>query len=331
MFEHPISQKLLEVKWKRFGLMYFMMTQFFFAVLVALFTEGYLHDIGSCHEEQIVMLNITGILALFAVVMMLYIMCCQIMRRHTTRMSLLGWEVPMPVPRLMHNPWQVFRFASVLMICASCITSPCDHLLPEHLYVEAKKHSAILRSITALFLYVQILQALVLSEELSAIVFVIGKLSRDIARNLFVILIFLMSFAAALTALDEHDTEFISFGDSSWALLRMTTSAGHPPVEDLKHPFGAVLVIAYLIITGIGMLSILVAQLTYAYQQITADQAGFAKKNRAYVCVEVESVLPLSYRKKMYDEYNFGLQLEFDNGDQVCMYASVCVCMCAHA
>lgn len=51
------------------------------------------------------------------------------------------------------------------------------------------------------------------------------------------------------------------------------------------------------------------------YEKLSLDKEGYAKMNRAYTCVEIESFLPDSYRHKVWEEFNFNIPLAFDAGD----------------
>jgi hemoglobin-like flavoprotein len=316
MFGHPIMEKLLSVKWDRFGSRIFTATQAVFALLLVLYTIGYVDDVRSCAFEFLVIKNFVGIMAACMLLVMSFIVGRQLLYGISLQMSILGGRITIPVPRILTNAWQLLRYVAVCMILALCIESPCNHFFSDHDYETVEKHRTMLRSITSLCLYLQLLQSLVLSASLSTLVYATGQLIKDIARNLLLILLLLVSFAAALTSLDEPESGFDTFGDSCWILLQTITGAEHPPIADMHHPFGSVLIITYLLCTSIGLLSILIAQLTFAYQKLSADMSGFAKMYRAFIVVEVESLLPFSYRQKLLDELNFDLPLEFDNGDK---------------
>mmetsp|Transcript_3832 Transcript_3832/g.9312 ORF Transcript_3832/g.9312 Transcript_3832/m.9312 type:complete len:130 (+) Transcript_3832:2113-2502(+) len=63
------------------------------------------------------------------------------------------------------------------------------------------------------------------------------------------------------------------------------------------------------------MLSILVAQLSLSYETTSQDKTGYAKMNKAFVVVEIESVLSQAMRTRIYDVFAFDQPLEFDSGD----------------
>lgn len=125
--------------------------------------------------------------------------------------------------------------------------------------------------------------------------------------------IVIMSFAAALSGLQEPGFEDI--GDSAMTLLRYFLSLA-PPSEYETDGYGDALLVLFAIVIQVGLLSILIAQLALAYEQLSEDKAGYAKMNRAFVCVEVDSCIPMSFRRKIWDAFDFFKPIEFDNGDE---------------
>lgn len=63
------------------------------------------------------------------------------------------------------------------------------------------------------------------------------------------------------------------------------------------------------------LLNILIAQYVLAYAKIAEDQDGFAKMNRAYITVEMESFLSLRYRNRIFNDLGFDIPLELDQND----------------
>ena len=65
----------------------------------------------------------------------------------------------------------------------------------------------------------------------------------------------------------------------------------------------------------IGMLSILIAQLSLAYEEISHEKGGYSKMKKAFIAVETESLLSSTIRNQMYHGLEFDQPLEFDSGD----------------
>ena len=315
MFSHPVMEKLLQFKWHRFGRSMFIATQVWFLTLLSLYTAAFIEaDPKSCTVDMVALKIITGLMAVSTFIFLTYISMSQYWEG-----SVLDVQVgrfTLSFPRIMHNPWQFCRFVSAALIIANIVTSGCFPFLSEDVISGlsgAGGERDILKSVTALFLFFQLFQAFTLAPALSALIYAITRLTVDIARNLFVIFIVLLAFTAGITALEMHD--FHGMGMTSFVLLKATLYMEMPDLDG-EQPFGIFLIISYMVIVCIGILSILVAQLSLAYNEISRYKKGFAMMNQAYVCVEVESVLSLKYRKKIFTELGFQDALEFDNGDE---------------
>lgn len=63
------------------------------------------------------------------------------------------------------------------------------------------------------------------------------------------------------------------------------------------------------------LLNILIAQFVRSYEKIAEDQEGYAKMNRAWITVEMESFLSLKYRNEIFDGLGFDIPLELDQND----------------
>jgi hypothetical protein len=315
MFSHPVMEKLLQFKWDRFGRSMFIATQVWFLTLLSLFTAAFIEaDPKSCTLDMVVIKILTAIMAVFTFIYLSYLILSQYWSGSVARLDIGRFKFS--IPRILHNPWQICRFVSAALIISNIVTSGCFNFLPEEklrsLAVRGGERD-ILKSVTALFLFFQLFQSFTLLPSLSALVFAITRMTVDIARTLFVIFVVLLAFTAGITALEMHD--FHGMGETGFVLLKATLYMEMPDLEG-EQPYGIFLIISYMVIVCIGILSILVAQLSLAYEEISRDKKGFAMMNRAYVCVEVESILSLKYRRKIYAELGFDEPLEFDNGDQ---------------
>lgn len=171
----------------------------------------------------------------------------------------------------------------------------------------------ILLGVTGLAMCTQLIQLLIVSTQLAGLTYMVGKLLSDVTRNMVIMVIVIMGFALFLTALKEPYFEY--YGDSALILTMFMVGLEVPPFLEMSAP-GMCVLILFIIISDIGLLSILVAQLAIAYEQLSMQNIGYAQMNRAFVCVEVESVLPLSWRRKLYKALEFEKPLEFESGDE---------------
>mmetsp|Transcript_34266 Transcript_34266/g.84301 ORF Transcript_34266/g.84301 Transcript_34266/m.84301 type:complete len:238 (-) Transcript_34266:99-812(-) len=161
-------------------------------------------------------------------------------------------------------------------------------------------------------LWAQMLQVLVLSTRLAALTYTLGLMAEDVTRNLVVVGFFVCAFGTALTALKQE--HFGTFGSSLVNLVRIVLDIDPPSLENLDS-LGLFFIFMFIIVVIIGMLNILVAQLWASYGQVANNKAGYAMQHRADICIHMESILPMSLRKKLYDEMHFDIPVPFNQGD----------------
>jgi len=170
----------------------------------------------------------------------------------------------------------------------------------------------VLSAITTFATCIQFVQLLTISDKLAAFTYTIGRMFEDVYRNLLVISIIMVSFAATLSVMREDS--FQTFDVSIVGLLR-TIVGLHSPSTTYVSSAGQFVIILFVVIIDIGFLNILIAQLALAYESLTKETAGFSRMNRAFTTVEIESLMPLEARRNIFMELGFDDSLEFDNGD----------------
>lgn len=170
----------------------------------------------------------------------------------------------------------------------------------------------VLAAISTLLLWLQFIQILILSRPLAAFTYTLSAMFVDVTRNLMIILVILVSFAFTLTTLEQPGYE--SPGQAVLNLVYISLGMSSAEMEHLEN-FGLFCLSLFVIIVEVGFLNILIAQLALIYERLSLDKEGYAKMNRCYTCVEIESFLPYSYRQRVWEEFNFDLPLPFDAGD----------------
>jgi len=171
----------------------------------------------------------------------------------------------------------------------------------------------VLLGVTGLAMCTQLIQLLVISTRLAGLTYMVGKLLSEVSSNIVIVVIVILGFAFFLSALQEP--HFESFGDSMLVLTKFIVGLEPPEFDDMS-PVGLAVLITFIVITYIGLLSILIAQLTLVYEHLSEQNVGYAQMNRAFVCIEVESCLPLSIRRRIFRRFGFDLPVEFDTGDE---------------
>eukprot|EP00281_Chroomonas_sp_CCMP1168_P015783 CAMPEP_0206212216 /NCGR_PEP_ID=MMETSP0047_2-20121206/438_1 /ASSEMBLY_ACC=CAM_ASM_000192 /TAXON_ID=195065 /ORGANISM="Chroomonas mesostigmatica_cf, Strain CCMP1168" /LENGTH=100 /DNA_ID=CAMNT_0053634219 /DNA_START=134 /DNA_END=433 /DNA_ORIENTATION=- len=87
------------------------------------------------------------------------------------------------------------------------------------------------------------------------------------------------------------------------------------PLYDLASPFEMTLTTFCVASVTVGMLNVLIAQLSMSYEQLSIEKNGFAMKNKASLCMEIEALLPQGVRQRLFDSHCFDEPLEFDSCD----------------
>jgi hemoglobin-like flavoprotein len=319
MFDHPVLDKLLTLKWQRFGRNMVLCNHVYLFALLAVFT-AFLHenlhaeDI-SCSETETALIYTAGGMSLILLLGMCIMCVRQVSRGCVWRVHVAG-DISVRLPMLLANGWQAMRLCMVISIVIAVATSYCNMLFPvaakDQFRATIYPFNILIKSISALMIFLQALEALMLFDQLAAVILAAKILIQDVTANLIVITAVMVSFSAALLALE--DVEYPSLAQGIWVLIKASLYMGHPAVDHV-HSFASVLVTVYMICTCVLLLSMLVAQMSLAYAKVAPEKSRLAKKNRAYACVEVEALLPLSSRQKMFQELRFDSPLEFDNGD----------------
>mmetsp|Transcript_34262 Transcript_34262/g.84266 ORF Transcript_34262/g.84266 Transcript_34262/m.84266 type:complete len:959 (+) Transcript_34262:1476-4352(+) len=316
-FMHPAVEKLLTLKFARFGYHMFVALQTWFSMLLAIFTVGVVVNGQSCDHVWTNLRLATAAMAIFT----FFLQSTLIVRQLTTKQLLIlsFGPIKIPLPRFLSSPWNIARYVSLAMLIACTISEPClmnppeDGMIP---IVDEKGQTpwrSSLIACTAFLLWFQLMQVLVLSAKFAALVYTIGCIIPEILRNFLITVILLISFSAAFTSLriDAYEDPMVS-------LLNLTQVILGVAPEDAYLIAGWGLV--FLVMMGIGiqiaMLRVLTAQITLAYSNLVKNEKAFSMLNRAYICVEMESFLPQNIRRKFYDELGFDSPLEFDKGDE---------------
>lgn len=289
-----------------------------------LLADGHLVHGVECTDRAFSVRCACGILSAIAFLSMSYLIFKQFSQGQTTQVNIFK-GLKCTVPRLICNPWNAARYVSmVFLMIASVADATCNSFVPSDPseparspYRDPEDTPTAMMFITAaagLLMWAQLIQALVMSTRLAALTYVIGQLFGDVGRFIVLIGIVLFSFAAAMTALQEPGFE--AFEVSAKTLLRVFLNLEPPAEYPGVDSAGTILLILYAVITNVGLLSILIAQLALAYEHLSEDKAGYAKMNRAFVCVEVDSYIPMSYRLKIWNAFDFFKPIEFDHGDE---------------
>jgi hemoglobin-like flavoprotein len=310
MFRHPLSQKLLEVKWSRFGIKCFLGLQAVYVILLILFMIGSVQNYEECSYKPL--RYFVGV-ASFLLLTAQGFICFRHWRSGLISKShlLFGLQVPSWISDTCNSA----RVSALIFIVTAVFFDSCDWVQPDsqgNLTNPNKFVGMALNAFAAVLLWSQVLQIMVLSTRLAALTYTIGIMAEDVTRNLLVVGFFVAAFSTALTALRED--HFPTFGQSLLVLVRVILNVDPPSLYDLT-PLGIFFFFMFIITAIVGMLNILIAQLWSSYGQVASNKLGYALQHRANICMHMESVMPTRWRLMLFDEMFFDTNVPFNQGD----------------
>uniref|UniRef100_A0A6U4YXK8 Globin domain-containing protein n=1 Tax=Hemiselmis andersenii TaxID=464988 RepID=A0A6U4YXK8_HEMAN len=306
MFDHPVAKRLLQVKWERFGKGYLLWLLGVHLVILAMFMVGSVENRENCAFMPLRYL--TGVVSLL--VLLAQIAVCA---RHVKEglFSPCFLCLGLKVPSWMSDTCNLVRMVALLLIVIASFQS-CGMLQYDDGSVREIVVSAC-HSFASLLLWFQVLQVLVLSTRLAAITFTLGRLAEQIFYNMVVVAIFVGAFATALTALQQE--HFESFGSSIIFLVRVALNTQVPEMSEGFDPLGLFFMFGFCIVAVIGILNILIVQILSQFSIVARSTQSYALQHCAYICIQMESVMTLGKRNKLFYEMHFEIPVPFDHGD----------------
>jgi len=231
------------------------------------------------------------------------------------------------IPEYMCN-WQdqaalLLTACLVLMLCLEpilhCISSPnVEQFTSRCPETEDSLWWYSVISTSAMLLYFLLLIDLaVFSTRVSAFVLVCGRVISEVALFIFSLVFFALAFACGIAALEQDSFAFDGVPKTLLNLLKVTlgmfSTVHYDSIGDFPALF--IVIVAYIIITVVFLMNLLIAQLNCAYQSTYQDMLGFARLNRGKIVYET---MP-SVTKKRWNNFVDALRLEdrieFGEGD----------------
>ena len=169
-----------------------------------------------------------------------------------------------------------------------------------------------IQAVVSLLMWVQMLQATIVSTPMAAFTYTIGIMINDLSHSFLMIGILLMAFASALAILNEPP--FNSFTESLLILIEEVLGVSTPVYTETSW-LTMSLVLTFVVCVIVRFLNILIAQLTITYDRLTKDKEGFALKHRAQVCLDIEDLISLNWRRRIFRDLGFHKPLPFGKDD----------------
>jgi uncharacterized membrane protein YgcG len=173
-------------------------------------------------------------------------------------------------------------------------------------------------SMSAMFMYyVLLIDLSVISTRVSSFVLVCVRMLSEVMLFLGAIFSAVLTFASALSVLDQESADFQGIHKGAYALFRMVLGAYATERYETFHSEPTLLVIVFVfgILTVFFLLNMLIAQLSCAYSAVYEDMVGFARLERAETIVEI---LPGVSQKRwtgFLESLRLEKRLEFNQGD----------------
>lgn len=330
LFNHPVTEILLDIKWKRFALRLYLSIQIWYTIMLGLFTAGFAQMADSCQDQAKGLRIASGAMAIVTFLVQMVVILRQVHHQQTLGANFAGWTIQ--IPRFLVNPWNASRLLSSAMLIVVAMSETCIFLTGapypdwymegyegERRAIAEDYHNlgwhTILVAFTAILLWLQFLQVLVLSDKIAAFIYAVGRMTTDIVLNFTVITVIIVAFGTCMNILRQPGGYNEDIGSSMLNVLRVLIGIGTPESQELES-WGLFALISCIILVVVCLFNILVAQLVSSYSILAQNAEGFAKMNRAYLCVEMESFLPMGARRTYYDEFHFDDPLEFDTSDE---------------
>jgi uncharacterized membrane protein YgcG len=173
-------------------------------------------------------------------------------------------------------------------------------------------------SMTAMFLYYLLLLDLAaISTKISSFVLICIRMLSEVGLFLFAFLALVLTFASAISVLNQELSSFAGIHHGSYALIRMFLFMFDTQLFSEFHKYPTVLgaVCVFMILSVFFLLNLLIAQLCCAYSAVYADMVGYARLERAQLIVVTMPSVPKARWNRFVEAMEFHKRLEFNAGD----------------
>eukprot|EP00931_Biecheleriopsis_adriatica_P078393 TRINITY_DN5185_c0_g1_i1.p1 TRINITY_DN5185_c0_g1~~TRINITY_DN5185_c0_g1_i1.p1 ORF type:complete len:1127 (+),score=272.86 TRINITY_DN5185_c0_g1_i1:63-3443(+) len=202
-------------------------------------------------------------------------------------------------------------WADESLVMASLFTESCDAAR------SARKVYSVCSCIAMGLYFVLLTDCTIFSMSMSAFLLVCARVASEIGLFLLALAFLVVSFSSGMSCLDQEMADFETVARGMVTLLQMAL-AMYPSERflELDAELWAMITVAmFLIIVGIFLTNLLIAQLNQAYQTIFRDMEGFARLNRAAVTVKTLEQISDKRWAKFLSGLKMDERLEFNEGD----------------
>jgi len=335
---HPVNVLLTDIVWSRVASRAFLFrkTWFLFTLAMFILSQSILQNInrGEHGEDQRI--------AVFACRIFIYVFSMgQLVVVHTGKIfkcirngDTMKLFNKIPIPAYLEN-WQDqasmgLTMALIAMVASEpvlrCLeASDTNEAGEKLLFTQECDQAQNLRffpysffAMIAMFLYYcLLLDMVVFSTRISSYSLACGRMLAEVGLFLLALAATIITFASALSCLDQKEKEFHGIHLGALALFKMVMNMFNTADYTRLHqePIVMVGVYIFLIVSVVFFLNMLIAQLACSYGSTYQDMVGFARLGRIRLIVETMPTVSDGAYKKFVNSMSLQDRLEFNEGD----------------
>jgi len=331
---HPILVMVSDKIWTGVATRTFLFRKswFLFTLLVFIISQSvieHLHAGEKTAIERYTMFCIRTFIYLFSMGQMMYQHSARIiksyMKASTQTVKLFG---VVRIPSYLDN-WQ--EAANLfLMLCLMLMVSfePILHCLEDNhgiMFTDVCKGSlkykyfpySVVSMFAMLLYYCLLIDLAVFNNRVSAYVLVCGRMIGELCLFLLILAFVMLAFASAFSCLDQKEKEFHGIQSGMMGLWEMVLGMFSGSHYEKLHDVPVILLgcFAFLVMSTIFLLNMLVAQLSCAYDAVYADMVGYARLKRIRIIVESMPQVTAKRWDWFVTKMEFEKRIEFNEGD----------------
>merc|ERR1719215_1084846 len=176
---------------------------------------------------------------------------------------------------------------------------------------------SVMSSITMLLYFSLLIDLSVFSTRISAFALMCLRVISEVGLYLGAVAFLVVTFASAISSLDQDVDEFAGIPIASMSLLKIAFSMVDETRFDAFEGNWALFsaVVVYIVGTTVFLMNLLIAQLVCAYQATFQDMLGYARLNRGQIVAEVMPTVPKRRWQNFVDSLRLDISVEFGEGD----------------
>jgi uncharacterized membrane protein YgcG len=332
---HPIVMMVTDTVWFRIAFRTFLMNKAFVLITLCVFilgTGGLKHvSKGNKDEvERILVFCCRAVIYVFSLGQWLWYHMKSICRdvRNRKLVRIYG----MPCPEYLENYQDCATLLLTVILSAMLAIEPILHCFPHKdddfvgkgLFTEMCPEAVTfvdiysnLSAVATIMYFSLILDLSVFSTRVSAFVLVCYRVLSEVILFLFGLCFVVLTWSCAASALDQDNADFEGIPRSALSLLKVALGmySGEAYYKLHEEPILMATVVAYVIVSAIFLLNLLIAQLNCSYQTTYLDMLGYARLNRGKVVVEAMMVVTEKRWRSFIDSLSLDERCEFGEGD----------------